>query len=122
MPALILLVDPDDSIVDALSRLMKRVGFEVVTATNERDCLHHLCRSAPDVFVIEPDTGGQWGNKLITDRHPESPPDVPTVVVSRLNPDELKINWETSVYHWHTKPVKTEDLVATLKQAAQLTQ
>ena len=108
-------------IVDAFSRLLKHIGFEVVTATNERDCLHHLCKSAPDVFVLEPVTGDEWGNRLLTRQHPESPPAVPTVVVSRLTLDEWKVNSEPIIFRWHTKPVKTADLAATLRQAAPIT-
>ena len=54
MPTRVLLVDPDEDIVNAIAKLLARRGFEPLAATTERECVRHLRESAPHVLVIEP--------------------------------------------------------------------
>lgn len=122
MNTCVLLVDPDESIIDAFLRSLARHGFEVLTASNERDSVRNLCESAPSVLVLEPDTGEAWGHQLLTRQHPRKLPAVPTVVVSRLNDEEVQLSSELPIHSWHTKPVKTSDLIATISQVVSLSE
>ena len=101
----VLLVDPDECIVDAFAKFLESRGFDVLKATNERDCVRTLCESAPDVVVLEPDAHGSWGRKLLEERDDNS---VPLVVVSRFSPNGASRNQGIP---WMTKPISTAMLV-----------
>lgn len=111
MATRILLVDPDDDIVAAFARSLARHGFEVLTASNESECVHHVCESAPDVIVLEPATDGTWGRELLTAR------DVPPIVVvsCRNRSDELR----SQPTQWLTKPIGTAELLQAIVTAVQ---
>lgn len=112
MPARVLLVDPDEDILQAFARSLARRGFDVLTASNERDCVRHLCESAPEVVVLEPVTDNGWGFRLLTNQDGRVNRAIPTVVVSILNANEMPPGFDelTTIHQWHTKPVASEDL------------
>jgi DNA-binding NtrC family response regulator len=114
MPTLVLLVDPDEFIVDGFSRSLERHGFEVIAASNERECLRQLCEFAPSVVVLEPGAHDSWGRKMLTTRDSAR---VPFVVVSRFSPDSAVRTEDTA---WLIKPVSLEALVAAVRRAAEL--
>lgn len=115
----VLLVDPDECILDSFATLLQRHGFDVLTASNEKVCVRHLCESAPNVLVLEPCTDHDWGHRLLEKPHVSDFADVPTVVVSRLTPDDVKLSSTAPIFRWHIKPVKTSDLANTLSKAVQ---
>jgi DNA-binding NtrC family response regulator len=112
MPTRVLLADPDEIIIEAFARSFVRYGFEVLTASNERDLVRHLCEAAHDVLVWEPNAGAVWG--LLLAAHDNVT--VPVVVLSRVRPDEVKSALPRSV-RWLTKPVRTETLVRAVREA-----
>lgn len=109
MVARILVVEPDECIAEAFSNALASRGFEVITASNERDSRRHLCESAPDVVVLEPDAMGTWGRKLLSSRGR-----TPLVVVSRFSPHESVVGNEIQ---WLTKPVATAELFQAVTRA-----
>ena len=106
----VLLADPEESILAAFATSLTRRGFEVFTASNERDCVRHLCESAPDVVVLEPDTNAGWGTRILTLAAGQLLPGVPILVVSRLNREEVD-PFGNSCSVWLTKPIRCEQLV-----------
>jgi CheY-like chemotaxis protein len=62
MPAQILVVDDEPSIVDAVATTLRYEGFEVVEATTGRAALAAVAASAPDLMVLDvmlPDLDGR---------------------------------------------------------------
>lgn len=111
MPARVLLVEPDETITNAFSRLLLRHGFEVAAAFNECDYMHHLCESAPDVLVVEPFSNDDWQLRLIS--IPERKREFPVIVVSRLSPEEFEGRFSHADC-WLTKPVPSQTLIETI--------
>ncbi len=56
MSILVLLFDPDESMVSAFAKSLVRYGFAAFSSSTERAALRHLCESAPQVVVLEPVT------------------------------------------------------------------
>lgn len=113
MSVRVLLVDPDESIVDAFAKSLATYGFEVLAASVERDALRYVCESAPKVVVLEPVTPNGWGFKLLRNQDVRMPP---TVVLSRWNEDDVSNLSTMNFDQWLTKPVSTKDLATTIER------
>ena len=103
MATRILVAEPQERIADAFSRALRARGFEAFTASNERDCMRHMCESAPDVVVLEPDAMGTWGRNVLAKGGR-----IPLLVVSRFSPHD---HVQDEDVQWLTKPIATEQLV-----------
>jgi len=99
----ILVAEPDECIADDFSKALSARGFEVLTATNERDCIRYLCESALDVVVLEPDVIGSWGRRVLLNPVGRTP----LVVVSRFSRHDSIRDQEVQ---WLTKPISTGQL------------
>ena len=53
MPAKILVVDDEPSIVDVLTRFLSREGYNVVTAVNGREALEQVRQDPPDLILLD---------------------------------------------------------------------
>jgi putative two-component system response regulator len=53
MPARILVVDDEPAIVDVLSRLLARDGYEVITARNGAEAIEMVYRELPDLILLD---------------------------------------------------------------------
>ena len=53
MPAKILVVDDEPSIVDVLTRFLSREGYSVVTAANGREALEQVRQDPPDLILLD---------------------------------------------------------------------
>lgn len=51
--ARVLIVDDERPVVEMLSRLMKRIGYEAVTASNGADALALVSRERPDTVILD---------------------------------------------------------------------
>ena len=104
----VLLIDPDESITDTFSTLLGRLGFDVLSASNERDSMYHLCESAPDAVVVEPDVAGSWARSLLARSNSKTP----WIVVSRFRKRDTDVEFN----RWLTKPVSISELVDVLSR------
>ncbi|MFT5523285.1 MAG: hypothetical protein ACI9HK_001231 [Pirellulaceae bacterium] len=71
------------------------------------------------VLFVDPDTGDDWGQRLLT-RQDSTLPVVPMAVVSRKNPEELDLGSRSTVFRWYTKPVMTSDLMSEIRRCVGL--
>src|SRR4029078_12467387 len=53
MPAKILVVDDEPSIVDVLTRFLSREGYSVITAVNGRQALERVRQEPPDLILLD---------------------------------------------------------------------
>ncbi|HZR47759.1 MAG TPA: response regulator, partial [Candidatus Manganitrophaceae bacterium] len=53
MPKQILIVDDDEDSLFILSAILAQAGFDVVTAKDGQEALRILCRSRPDLVVLD---------------------------------------------------------------------
>jgi putative two-component system response regulator len=60
-PGKILIVDDESQNVEVLSRLMTRLGYEVVTASNGESAIHAVVRDRPDLVLMDVNMPGLGG-------------------------------------------------------------
>ncbi|WP_367849242.1 EAL domain-containing protein [Rhodoferax sp. WC2427] len=101
----LLLVDDEDSIVSALKRLLRRDGYNVVTANSGVQGLQRLAENAVDVIVSDQRMPGMTGVEFLR-RAKELYPDTVRIVLSgytELQSITDAIN-EGAIYKFLTKP------------------
>ncbi len=105
MATRVLIVDPDESLLDVYRMYLTRAGFEVYTATNEVECVENMRDHFPHVLVVEPDSFDGWGERLLWFVQEQSDlPLPPIVVLSRRDRDELPSVAPLPICQFHVKP------------------
>lgn len=78
----LLLIDPDQEILDTFKRFLERHGYSVATAASGPEATGELRRRRPALIVIEPVMSDHWGEKILEEyRH--SSPGVPVIGLSK---------------------------------------
>ncbi len=116
----LLLVDDEQNIVSALKRLLRRDGYEILTANSGAEGLEILSKNSIDVIISDQRMPGMTGVEflsIVKERHP----DTMRMVLSGYT--ELKsvtdaIN-EGAVFRFLTKPWDDEKLRECVKEAFQ---
>jgi len=121
VPAQILLVDDEPSILAALTPLLRARGYDVRTAMSGRAGLELLNRSPPDVLVLDlglPDMDGVEVCELVRAEHA-----VPIVVLSARGGERDKVAaLDAGADDYVTKPFGAEELLARLRVALRRTE
>jgi len=114
----ILAVDDSDTELAVLSAPLRRQGYTVVTASNAEQALAELEREAPDLMlldVIMPGVNGfQFCRSLRKDPRFAKLPII--IVTSKDQPSDRAWGLRQGASEYLTKPVRMEDLIATVHQ------
>lgn len=116
--AQILLVDDDPTVTRALANLLKRNGFTPVCFNTGHEAIGHITDSADPVAAVildihMPDVSGLVVSKRIRDI---LGPDVPIIMLSGDGSMQtLKALPHAGATHFFSKPIKTEQLLAYLR-------
>lgn len=91
----IMVVDDEKAILTMMSILLRRQGFEVVTASSAREALEHVRTHSPDLFLLDVMMPGKSGIQLCEELRalPESA-QIPVIVLSALN---SSVNLENAI-------------------------
>jgi DNA-binding response OmpR family regulator len=115
----VLLVEDDDVLLDAMTRMLVRAGYLVLTAASGHDAIGmlHTPLQPINVVVLDvnlPDVSGVDLCARIRELHPA----MPVVVCTGINdPAELAELLEMGVRHCFQKPVQMADLLASVEAA-----
>ncbi|MBI3713129.1 MAG: EAL domain-containing protein [Burkholderiales bacterium] len=116
----LLLVDDEQNIVSALKRLVRRDGYEILTANSGFEALEILEKHAVDVIISDQRMPGMTGVEFLS-KVKELHPDTIRLMLSgytELNSVTDAIN-EGAVFRFLTKPWDDEKLRASIKEAFQ---
>ncbi|HSV53642.1 MAG TPA: EAL domain-containing protein [Burkholderiaceae bacterium] len=114
----LLLVDDEESIVSSLKRLLRRDGYQVVTANSGAQGLQRMAENAVDVIVSDQRMPGMTGVEFLR-RAKELYPDTVRMVLSgytELQSITDAIN-EGAIYKFLTKPWDDERLRGHIQEA-----
>ena len=113
-PAPVLLVDDDETLLEALAGLLNSEGYEAVTARNGKEALEKLATmSAPGVILLDLKMPVMDGWQFLAARAAESvAPHVPIVLLSGL----AFIPNAPGVADFLTKPIDSARLLASVRR------
>ena len=96
----VLVVEPDELLLESYRNCLAKHGFEVATAQNGPVAIRLLNDFAPHVVVLEPELPDAWGDRLLEMiRDDPRMPSVPVIVLTRL---------EQRTYHHPVQPARLD--------------
>ncbi len=116
----ILIVDDDPLILKTLSTHFSKIGYEVLTADDGRECLQRYSESKPDLVILDirlPDLDGLEALRRIRDIDPKA-----TVVIITAY-DDMKTTVEaikSGAFEYLVKPLDFLELDLTINKAFQI--
>lgn len=121
MPAKILIVDDEPSLLATMAPLLRSRGYEVLTAMTGRAALEAVERDKPDLIVLDlglPDMDGIEVCRAVRDRST-----LPIVVLSARGAEGDKVRaLDTGADDYVTKPFGAEELTARIRAALRRTE
>jgi two-component system KDP operon response regulator KdpE len=116
MPARILVVDDEPSILATMSPLLRSRGYEVVTAMNGRAALEAAERDKPDLIVLDLGLPDIDGAEIC--RHIREQSSTPIIILSARGTEGDKVRaLDAGADDYVTKPFGTEELTARIRVA-----
>lgn len=113
----ILVVDDEASILEALSKVLVKEGFEVVTAKNGKEALEVVRRRPIAVMMTDLRMPGMGGDDLLKAVKALTP-EVEVVVMTAYGTVETAVEaMKRGAYDFITKPLKRATVVATVRKA-----
>jgi DNA-binding response OmpR family regulator len=113
----ILLVDDDPETTRLISLVLKRQGYDVVTALEGSSALHYAQTEQPDLLLLDVMMPGMDGYQItrILRENPETT-NIPILMFSAKNQVEDRVaGYESGVDDYLTKPIHPAELVARVK-------
>ncbi len=114
-----LLVEENEIIIDSLTEIMKSQGFNVITHKDPAQAINLMKGRSLSVVIVDDKCGGKEGLEILEVAKKEIPAATRLLLTSRVNDDLVQAAVKDRlIYRYITKPWLTEDLVLTLKTAA----
>lgn len=114
----VLVVEDDDSIVEALNFLMETAGFTVRIARDGLEAIDMAKQSVPDLMILDVMLPGCDGFEVARDvRARNNSKDIPILMLTAKNrPIDQEKAMELGVNAFMTKPFSTREVVEKVKQ------
>ncbi|MFZ5352552.1 MAG: HD domain-containing phosphohydrolase [Bacillota bacterium] len=114
----ILIIDDEQSIVNAMSRLLSSFGYAVYSDTNPYNALNIISSKKIQIIISDQKMRGMNGVDLLI-KVKESFPDVIRILMSGYSDIEVIINAinEGNIYYYITKPWVNENVINIVKNA-----
>ena len=117
-PPLVLLVDDERQITDALRRSMRGEPFEVLTAASAEEALRILEQHPVDVVVSDERMPGMNGSELLARVRRLYPETIRMMLTGRASIDTaMRAINEGEIYRFFTKPRHETELLVAIRQA-----
>ena len=116
----ILICEDEEIMLTALEFRLRKQGFEVVLAKDGRQAIQKVQDELPDVLVADIMMPYVTGLELITFIREEMKSDLPIIIISALENDEVVLNaFRLGATDFITKPFKPNELILRIKKILQ---
>ncbi len=113
----ILIIDDEEVLREVLETVLRREGFDVVTAASGEEGLSLLDREEIDLIILDmmlPGMSGAEALRVIK----ETDPDIPVVIITAYSSIDGAIDaMKRGAFHYIPKPFKNEEVVLTVTKA-----
>jgi len=117
---IVLLVDDEHAILDALSGILEDEGFRVVTASNGREALARLGEALPDVALVDVMMPLMDGRELLREMQADARwRHIPVVLMSAVPQSILERDAPLTCAAFFQKPFDLWQLLDRLKELAE---
>lgn len=111
-----LVVDDEESILGILAVWLREAGFDIVTCSRYEDARQYLASQTPAGLITDVRLGAYNGLQLAMLLH-DREPGLPIVVLSAFDDPTLRKETDGLGGVFLTKPLRREDLLASLRDA-----
>jgi two-component system sensor histidine kinase/response regulator len=114
----ILAVDDQQDNLTLLDKLLKRRGFEVITASSGKDCLSKTVSEHPDLIILDVAMPGMSGfDTLKHIRENDLTKDIPVIILTANSKDAKSIEegFALGADEYLTKPIDQDELIARVR-------
>jgi CheY-like chemotaxis protein len=115
----ILIVDDETDVCESLSKILKRSGYEVVSASNGKEALKQVKSFRPNLLILDvmlPDMDGTDVAKALS--NDMSTQNIPVIFLTGLIPKEKQdIATSHDIYITIAKPVEKDELLKVVEKA-----
>lgn len=114
----VLLVDDDESLLDALKRILRKESYEVLTAYSANEALKVVQATAVSVVIVDQEMPEMRGTEFLRVLKKKSPETVRIMLTGnpQLDTALMAIN-EGEIYRFFTKPCNDIDLIFAIREA-----
>jgi len=114
-----LLVEENEIIIDSLGEIMRSLGYIVITHKDPSQAINMMKGGSVGLVIADDKCGSKEGLEILEIAQKEVPTATRLLLTSRVNDDAVQSAVKDRlVYRYITKPWLTEDLILTLKTAA----
>ncbi len=114
-----LLVEENEIIIDSLGEIMRSLGYIVISHKDPSQAINLMKGGSLSLVIADDKCGGKEGLEILEVAQKEVPTATRLLLTSRVNDDAVQSAVKDRlVYRYITKPWLTEDLILTLKTAA----
>ena len=119
-PYRILAVDDDDSVLKALSTILKNHGFEVEIARNGKDGLEKAQANPPDLVILDLMMPIMTGHEvLLALKQNSTTAEIPVMILTAAEPDERIRALQGGAESLMTKPFTEKELAKLVRESLQ---
>lgn len=119
-PYRVLAVDDDDSVLKALSTILKNHGFEVEIARNGKDGLDKAKANPPDLVILDLMMPIMTGHEvLLALKQNSSTAEIPVMILTAAEPDERIRALQGGAESLMTKPFTEKELAKLVRESLQ---
>ncbi|RDV81196.1 sigma-54-dependent transcriptional regulator [Ammonifex thiophilus] len=122
MAKLILVVDDEKSVCEALKDVLEESGYSVVTATSGREALEKVNLIRPHAVLLDirmPEMDGIKVLQVLREKYPG----VPVILMTAYSDTQTTINaMRHGAFEYIVKPINLDELLSTLEKATTVTE
>jgi two-component system OmpR family response regulator len=117
MSKMVLLIEDEPNIIEAINFLLKRDGWEVKTHANCHDALDAIHRNKPDLIVLDVMLPGKSGYEILRDlRTEEDNKALPVLMLTARGQDKDRdLATQLGATRFMTKPFSNAELLSVVR-------
>ena len=110
----ILIADDEPDVLEVMARRIRSEGYEVVSASDGQDAWDKICRTDPDIILLDlimPKMDGYAVLKQLR-KNPPTKKWAPVIIVSAQSElSDIRKGFDLEADHYITKPCRMDDVI-----------